>query len=230
MKDRMALAGWRRGGGRPSPGPAASSSNTREAAPASPFRSSAVKGYPLSIVTSDAFAREKLAHMRALGATLEVAERRGRHDGEADARHGRGRAGDRARPGSFWTDQLNNTDQLAAYRAMGEEIWEQTDRRVDGFVRASGRRPRSGDRGGALRRRDPIPDRRGRAGGVAGPLGRPAGRDRIDGVGAGSSCRRSGGRASPTGSNGSRRRRPTRWDAARPRRGPLRPGPRPAET
>src|ERR1700754_1845279 len=32
----------------------------------------AVKGYPLHIVTSDAFAREKLDHMRLLGARLEI--------------------------------------------------------------------------------------------------------------------------------------------------------------
>src|SRR5208337_4134638 len=32
----------------------------------------AVKGYPLHIVTSDAFAREKLDHMRILGAELQV--------------------------------------------------------------------------------------------------------------------------------------------------------------
>ena len=32
----------------------------------------AVKGYPLRIVTSDAFSREKLDHMRILGAELEI--------------------------------------------------------------------------------------------------------------------------------------------------------------
>jgi len=32
----------------------------------------AVKGYPLHIVTSDAFAREKLDHMAILGATLQM--------------------------------------------------------------------------------------------------------------------------------------------------------------
>src|SRR5439155_24947822 len=32
----------------------------------------AVKGYPLYIVTSDAFSREKLDHMRLLGAKLQV--------------------------------------------------------------------------------------------------------------------------------------------------------------
>src|SRR3569832_842652 len=37
----------------------------------------AVKGYRLKIVTSDAFAREKLEHMRALGAELTVIESQG---------------------------------------------------------------------------------------------------------------------------------------------------------
>ncbi|KAL7917471.1 tryptophan synthase beta subunit-like PLP-dependent enzyme [Trichoderma austrokoningii] len=32
----------------------------------------AVKGYPLHVVTSDAFAKEKLNHMRLLGATLTI--------------------------------------------------------------------------------------------------------------------------------------------------------------
>src|SRR5664279_4282326 len=32
----------------------------------------AVKGYPLHIVTSDAFSREKLDHMKILGATLQI--------------------------------------------------------------------------------------------------------------------------------------------------------------
>src|SRR5246127_384442 len=32
----------------------------------------AVKGYPLHIVTSDAFAREKLEHMKILGAKLQI--------------------------------------------------------------------------------------------------------------------------------------------------------------
>jgi cysteine synthase A len=40
--------------------------------------------------------------------------------------------------GGFWTDQLNNTDQLVAYRAMAEEIWTQTGGRIDGFVQSVG--------------------------------------------------------------------------------------------
>ena len=41
-------------------------------------------------------------------------------------------------PGSYWTDQLNNTDQVTAYHRMGEEIWAQTGGKVDGFVQSVG--------------------------------------------------------------------------------------------
>jgi cysteine synthase A len=41
-------------------------------------------------------------------------------------------------PGSYWTDQLNNTDQLASYERMGEEIWEQTNGQVSVFVQSVG--------------------------------------------------------------------------------------------
>ena len=60
----------------------------------------AVKGYPLHIVTSDAFAREKLDHMRILGARLQIVPSDERpHDREADPRHDRGgRRHRRARP------------------------------------------------------------------------------------------------------------------------------------
>ncbi len=38
------------------------------------------------------------------------------------------------KPGSFWTDQLNNTDQLGASHRMAEEIWTQTGGKINGFV------------------------------------------------------------------------------------------------
>jgi cysteine synthase A len=47
-------------------------SNIRAAAPAFHSLVCAVKRHPLYIVTSDAFAEEKLDHMRLLGAKLEV--------------------------------------------------------------------------------------------------------------------------------------------------------------
>src|SRR6202795_1075372 len=55
----------------------------------------AVKGYPLCIVTSDAFAREKLAHTRILGATLAVAEAERRRKRETEKGHDRDPARDR---------------------------------------------------------------------------------------------------------------------------------------
>jgi cysteine synthase A len=43
-----------------------------------------------------------------------------------------------AETGSFWTDQLKNTDQLAAYHKMADEIWTQTEKKIDGFVQMVG--------------------------------------------------------------------------------------------
>ena len=43
-----------------------------------------------------------------------------------------------AETGAFWTDQMKNTDQFAAYHAMAEEIRGQTDGQVDGFVQSVG--------------------------------------------------------------------------------------------
>jgi cysteine synthase A len=42
------------------------------------------------------------------------------------------------RTGGFWTDQLNNKDQIAAYHRLGEEIWSQTTGRIDAFVQSVG--------------------------------------------------------------------------------------------
>jgi cysteine synthase A len=98
-----------------------------------------VKGYPLHIVTSDAFAQEKLDHMALLGARLRVlksdsgrmTEKLTRDMIEA-ARIITGEVN------GFWTDQLNNRDQLSAYRSMAEEIWTQTGGEIDGFVQSVG--------------------------------------------------------------------------------------------
>lgn len=99
----------------------------------------AVKGYPLHIVTSDAFAREKLEHMKLLGAMLEVVHSDSGRMTEKLTRDMIEAARLIAeKPGSFWTDQLKNTDQLAAYHSMADEIWTQTDGRVDGFVQSVG--------------------------------------------------------------------------------------------
>ena len=99
----------------------------------------AVKGYPLRIVTSDAFSREKLDHMEILGAELEIVESDSGRMTEKLTREMVEAARVIAQePGSYWTDQLNNTAPIAAYHRMAEEIWAQTGGQIDGFVQSVG--------------------------------------------------------------------------------------------
>ena len=100
----------------------------------------AVKGYPLHIVTSDAYAPEKRNHMAILGATLHVMKSDGGRMTEQLTKGmietARGIASE---TGAYWTNQLSNADQLAAFTEMADEIVEQTaGRRIDGFVQAVG--------------------------------------------------------------------------------------------
>src|SRR5712691_8381668 len=99
----------------------------------------AVKGYPLHIVTSNAFAQEKLDHMKILGAQLEIVHSESGGMTEKLTRD----MIEAARiitekTGGFWTDQLNNKDQIVAYHKMAEEIWAQTNGQMDGFVQMVG--------------------------------------------------------------------------------------------
>src|SRR5437867_3312974 len=99
----------------------------------------AAKGYRLSIVTSDAFSAEKRHHMAALGAELTLIPSAG---GGMDAALTRNMIEAARqiteRTGAFWTDQLNNADQLPAYHTMADEILAQTEGRIDAFVQATG--------------------------------------------------------------------------------------------
>jgi cysteine synthase A len=115
----------------------------------------AVKGYPLQIVTSDAFAREKLDHMRILGARLQVVQSDSGRMTEKLTRDMIEAARVIAETTrAFWTDQMNNTDQMAAYRILAEEIWSQTEGRVDGFVQSVGTAASLRGTAEALRRLD----------------------------------------------------------------------------
>ena len=99
----------------------------------------AVKRHPLHIVTSDAFSREKLEHMQLLGARLQIIKSDGGGMTETLTRDMIEAARVVAEEsGAFWTDQMKNRDQLAAYHAMAEEIWTQTEQRVDAFVQMVG--------------------------------------------------------------------------------------------
>jgi len=99
----------------------------------------AARGYGLDIVTSDAFSAEKRSHMAALGARLTIVPSRGGGMDEALTRNMIEAARQIVeRTGAFWTDQLNNADQLGAYHAMADEIWQQTGGRIDAFVQSTG--------------------------------------------------------------------------------------------
>jgi cysteine synthase A len=99
----------------------------------------AAKGYRIRIVTSDAFSREKLDQMAALGAELTLVPSEGGLTTrklildmiEAARRLSQ-------EPHTYWTDQLNNLDSLPGYYTLGEEIWEQTGGAIDGFVHSVG--------------------------------------------------------------------------------------------
>jgi len=99
----------------------------------------AIKGYSLKIVTSDAFSLEKRKHMKALGADLIVIPSHGKGITKELIQSMIGAAREISeQPHVFWTDQLNNSDAIAGYHALGEELWQQTDGKVDAFVQAIG--------------------------------------------------------------------------------------------
>ena len=85
----------------------------------------AVKGYPLRIVSSDAFAAEKIRTMEAFGAQVELIHSPAGITPELIPAMVR-RAGEiAAETGAFWTDQFNNADMVEGYRRLGEELLEQ---------------------------------------------------------------------------------------------------------
>src|SRR5690242_12714136 len=75
----------------------------------------AVKKYSLYIVTSDAFSKEKLDHMRILGADLQIVPSdSGRMTEKLTRDMIEAARIITEKTGGFWTDQLKNTDQVAA--------------------------------------------------------------------------------------------------------------------
>jgi cysteine synthase A len=99
----------------------------------------AAKGYRIRIVTSDAFSREKLDHMAALGAELTLVPSEGGLTTKKLILDMIETARELSRePGTHWTDQLHNTDSLAGYAALGEEIWRQSGGAIDAFVHCVG--------------------------------------------------------------------------------------------
>jgi len=140
MKDRMAHAVISRaeGDGRLKPGDTVVE-YTGGSTGASLALVCAAKGYPLRIVSSDAFSQEKLDQMAALGAQLTLVRSEGGLTTKKlildmiEAARGMSQE-----PHTYWTDQLNNYDSIAGYYQLGEEIWSQTKGEIDAFVHCVG--------------------------------------------------------------------------------------------
>jgi cysteine synthase len=99
----------------------------------------AAKGYRIHIVSSDAFAREKLDQMRALGAELTLVPSEGGRTTKQLILDMIETARALSRqPNTYWTNQLENHDTIAGYHSLGEEIWRQTNGQVDAFVHSVG--------------------------------------------------------------------------------------------
>lgn len=90
-----------------------------------------IKGYRLRIVTSNAFAVEKLRTMAAFGAELEIIDSPdGIHPGLIPAMQRRA-AEIVAADGGYATDQFHNRDALVGYRGIGTEAVAQIDGSID---------------------------------------------------------------------------------------------------
>ena len=97
------------------------------------------RGYRIHIVSSDAFSREKLDQMSALGAELTLVPSEGGLTTKKLILDMIETARELSRePKTYWTDQLNNHDSIAGYHSLGEEIWKQTNGEVGAFVHCVG--------------------------------------------------------------------------------------------
>ena len=116
----------------------------------------AARGYPIHIVSSDAFSREKLDQIAALGAELTLVPSEGGKTTKKLILDMIEVARKLSRePGVFWTDQLNNHDSIAGYFPLGEEIWSQTSGMVDAFVQCAGTAASSRGVATVLKKRKP---------------------------------------------------------------------------
>jgi cysteine synthase A len=99
----------------------------------------AAKGYRFHAVFSDAFSNGKRLTMKAFGAQVTdvlsenkmITEKLVKEMIETSRKLSQ-------QPGHWWSDQLNNHDGVMGYYSLGEEIWNQTDGKVDAFVHGVG--------------------------------------------------------------------------------------------
>lgn len=94
----------------------------------------AVKGYRFQVVSSDAFAKEKLQTMRVFGADLIIVpSQQGKITPDLIPTM-RERARELAqRPDAYFTDQINNPDSKKGYQRIGHEMLTQLNRPISAF-------------------------------------------------------------------------------------------------
>jgi len=99
----------------------------------------AVKGYKLKVVSSDAFAKEKLDTMRIFGADLHlVPSKGGKVTPDLVPRMIEKAASFAKEKGTYFTNQLHNSDSITGYRNIGRELAQQIDGKIDAFCGAVG--------------------------------------------------------------------------------------------
>jgi cysteine synthase A len=94
----------------------------------------AVKGYPFRVVSSDAFAQEKLRTMQALGALLELEpSREGKITPDLIPRMRARVLALAGEPDVYFTNQFHNRDVLLGYAEIGRELLAQVEQPIDVF-------------------------------------------------------------------------------------------------
>jgi cysteine synthase len=115
----------------------------------------AVKGYSFKVVSSDAFAREKLQTMRAFGAELEIIPSEAGKITKTLIETMVGRARDIAASGNaYWTDQFRNRDSIKGYERIGQELLKQVEGPIHAFCGGVGTAGMLMGVAGALRKAD----------------------------------------------------------------------------
>jgi cysteine synthase len=99
----------------------------------------AVKGYSFQVVSSDAFAREKLATMAAFGAQVTIIPSHGMGITRALMEEMRSTVEQLAESDSVYsTQQFSNFDSLDGYEQIGVELISQVDGSIDAFCAGAG--------------------------------------------------------------------------------------------
>jgi cysteine synthase A len=147
----------------------------------------AVKKHPIHLVSSDAFSKEKLDHMRLLGAKLTIIPSDNGKQTEKLTKDMISEAHRIAKEtGAYITAQMDNKDQLQAYTKLADEIWQQTGGQIDAYVQSIGTAAALRGTSEALRKRSSNIKFVGVEPAESAVLsGGPSGSHNIDGIGAG---------------------------------------------